>query len=56
MQKHNQTFVLLSKPQVDYSTWDSAELGAVAGPGEQVSACEGWAGTLVAVRIYKEVR
>lgn len=56
MQKHNQTFVLLSKPQLDYSTWDNEELSTVGGTGEQLSACEGWAGALVAVRIYKEVR
>lgn len=60
MQEHNQTFVLLAKAPGRLSglgsTWDSEELDILGGTGEHVSACEGWAGTLVAVRIYKEVK
>lgn len=49
-----------SKLQVDWQGW--APPGTVrswicwVGQGRQVSACEGWAGALVAVRIYKEVK
>ena len=60
MQEHSQTFVLLSKAPSRQSglgsTWNSEDLGTLGGTGEQVSASEGWAGILVAVRIYREVR